>query len=31
VTVDQYVGGQSKIITVIVPPVELAQKALGSS
>jgi len=31
VTVDQYVGGQSKIITVIVPPVDLAQKALGSS
>jgi branched-chain amino acid transport system substrate-binding protein len=29
VTVDQYVGGQSKIITVINPPAELAIKALG--
>jgi branched-chain amino acid transport system substrate-binding protein len=29
VTVDQYVGGQSKIITVINPPVSLANKALG--
>jgi branched-chain amino acid transport system substrate-binding protein len=29
VTVDQYVGGQSKIITVINPPASLAVKALG--
>jgi len=29
VTVDQYVGGQSKIITVINPPAALAVKALG--
>jgi branched-chain amino acid transport system substrate-binding protein len=29
VTVDQYVGGQSKIITVINPPVSLANKALA--
>jgi branched-chain amino acid transport system substrate-binding protein len=29
VTVDQYVGGQSKIITVINPPADLAVKALG--
>jgi branched-chain amino acid transport system substrate-binding protein len=29
VTVDQYVGGQSKIITVINPPADLAIKALG--
>jgi branched-chain amino acid transport system substrate-binding protein len=29
VTVDQYVGGQQKIITVINPPAALAVKALG--
>jgi branched-chain amino acid transport system substrate-binding protein len=29
VTVDQYVGGQQKIITVINPPASLAIKALG--
>jgi ABC-type branched-subunit amino acid transport system substrate-binding protein len=29
VTVDQYVGGQQKIITVINPPAALAIKALG--
>jgi branched-chain amino acid transport system substrate-binding protein len=29
VTVDQYVGGKSKIITVINPPASLAIKALG--
>jgi branched-chain amino acid transport system substrate-binding protein len=29
VTVDQYVGGKSKIITVINPPADLAIKALG--
>jgi branched-chain amino acid transport system substrate-binding protein len=29
VTVDQYIGGQSKIITVVNPPADLAIKALG--
>ena len=29
VTVDQYVGGKQKIITVINPPADLAVKALG--